>query len=397
MATNNDRVLVAKDSELWVDGIDTRPMATQITVGPQLVERSNTRSSSDVAQTQPVMAQGNLEMSAFSEATEDFNFLRAQWTAAASGEYLAPIAWSAGAGGMLVGNHAGATMISPKTSPVASAAAEELVSHSFGGSWHRREVFGELRSTQTASGRHPVDSPMTSDYATQAINTVGPDIYTDSVNVGSVGIPVAAFAVAKSITGATGSPPQASFTITDTAWLSGQLDAANSKNLTIGHTVDGNLVSLTIPQDRPNYYTHETVATVYEDIERLVWTDGFRIERVGTGNPVVWRGNRYGADEDIVFDSNNEIPVGSPFVGTFNGTGHSTKFRIVKATGSGGSRVFTPISDFYECDEHDVPAVAVGIDEAGVEQLALQFQVPQEATPYNFSIAYSICYIIDGS
>ena len=397
MAVENTRTLVAADAELWVDGVDTRPLASQIMVGPQSVEVSATRLRDKLSKTQPVQLTGNLTLGVFNDGSTAFQTLNSNWLSAAAGSYIAPIIWSKGAGGLTIGSAAGATMISPKSAPVTAASSESLITHSFGGSWHAREVFGALQSSTTASGRHPVDSPMTSDFAVQAINTVGPDIYTDSVAVSAVGKPVEAMAAVKGLAGTIATAPTATFAITDTAWRSGILNAANSKSLTIGHTVDGSVVNLKVPVDRSNYFTNETVATVYEDIERLRWADGFQISVTTSGNNVTFTGNQQGADKDIIFAAGNEIPVGSPFTGTYSGTGHNTKFRIVSATGSGGSRVFTPLSDFYDCDEHDLPAVAVGIEEAGLEQIAIQFQVPTAGTPYDFSIQYSLSYIVNGS
>ena len=108
---------------------------------------------------------------------------------------------------------------------------------------------------------------------------------------------------------------------------------------------------------------------------------------------MVWRGTQYGADKDIVFAAGNTIPVGSPFTGTFSGTGHTTMFRVVTPTGGGNYRA---LSDFYACDAHDVPAVAIGIDVNGVDQIALQFRVPTAGTAYNFSVNYSLNYVVDG-
>ena len=296
MATNLERTLVGRDSELWVDGIDTRPFASQIQVGPQSVDRPATRLSDKVIRTQPVILSGNLQMTAYNDASVGFNLLRDRWATNASSGYIAPIFWSYYPGAITVGAQVGATYITPLTSAVPTAGSEELVTHAFGGTWQSTEIYGALQSVTTAAGRHPVDSPMSSDYATQAITTVGPDIYTAPSTINAAGRPVAILAAVSSLTGTTGTRPQASFTVTDTAWLSGTLNAANSSSLTIGHTVDGSVVNLRIPQDRPNYFTGETVATVYEDIERFALGGWFSDRACRNGEPggLAWYAIRCG-------------------------------------------------------------------------------------------------------
>lgn len=383
------RVLVGADAELWLDGVDLRGSATQIVVGPQTVSVDTTLLQAKITRSQPVLQSGNMQLQLLQDESKVTNVLDAYWLSAIRGEYVAPILWSAQEG-LNVGQVCGATMISPQSNPVVAASAQDVVRRSYGGSWHSAEAYGVLRSGQTAAGRNPLGSSLDSDYALADIDTVGPDIYTDTVAVDrGVGSHIGIAAHIKDVVGHPGTQPVLRIPIPEgpNDWR-GQYAPPNSHNGTIWIYHKGvGRGAIVAPGDE--------VQTVLDHIGELRWPDGFQVSVVRQNHQFIITGSHYGADEDI------ELPAGRNALsqwrgGPVSGTGNETQVRLVSATGSGGSRVYSPLSEFVSCDSHHTPVVLQHFVKDGLEQIGLQFQVPVAGSPYNYQMRYSIGYVRDG-
>ena len=375
-------MLVGADSELWIDGVDLRESATRIAVGPQSVVRDATRLQSDLSRTQPVMLTGNMEVQMLADETGTAERLDRLWLSAIRGGYVAPVMW-ADQEGFNVGQSCSATYITPQSAPRTSD-AQDLVRRSYGGSWHAAEAQGTLRSGQTAAGRNPLGSQLDADYALAAINTRGPDIYTDTVAVArAAGRTVAVAAQVREVVGHPGTPPVLTFAA-PAEWQHLYIpDSANGQIIHITHKGVTRGVPIT---------SNDQVLGVQEHLGQLRWPDGFSVTVALANNVFTITGSASGADEDIVLPNTNI----APWRGTARGTGNDTDVRLVSATGAGGARAYQPLGGWADCDAHHTPVVLQAVAEDGLEQIGLQFRVPAAAQNYNYQMRYSISYIVDG-
>ena len=231
-----------------------------------------------------------------------------------NGDDLLPVVWGI-AGPIAVGEPVGVSCVEPLQGQI-TGMAEDVLKLELTATLGAPLVEGILRSPQTRTGREPMFSSETADYATQRVNVTSGQVntgtFTDTHNEHEL---AAIIATTSSIAGEDGTRPSLTFNIpTGEDWEDGDLTANDAKSLTIGHTVDGVLVNKRVPQTRPNYYLHETVATVYDDIEDLTWDDGFRIFQNSTTNPQgqetqsTFEGSHFGSDQDLVFAQSNQIP-----------------------------------------------------------------------------------------
>lgn len=393
----------ARDGELWIGGLRLSQIASSVEVPKAWTQVRTSVLESDTARTQKVLKEVSFTLSLFHRSETRLKAVLDYWESF-DRENLMPVVWGI-AGPIAVGQPVGVSCVEPLQGGI-SGTAEDVLRLNLTATLGAPLVEGILRSSQTRTGQQPMFSSNTSDYATQRINISSGQVNTATVTDSHTQHEKAAIiATTGSIDGEDGERPTLSFNIpTGEDWDTGDLTANDAKSLTIGHTVDGTVVNKTVPQNRPNFYTHETTASVYDAIEDLSWDDGFRINVVSQTNPqgvetsVRFSGSQGGSDKDIIFAASNEIPTGGPFRGSDSGTDGGLTMRIFTATGTGGSTVRTGRGQAIDADGHDLPATAVAILEDGFTQVGVQFAVParSDSSTWDFTPRYSIAVVADG-
>ena len=393
----------ARDAELWMGGLRLSQVASSISVPQSWVSVKTSTLDSEVSRSTKILKDVSFSLSIFHTSETRLKAIRDFWEGK-NGDDLLPVVWGI-AGPIAVGEPVGVTCVEPLQGNI-TGMAEDVLKLELTATLGAPLVEGILRSPQTRTGMEPMFSTASADYATQRVNVtsgmVNSGTFTDSHNQHEL---AAIIATTASITGEDGTRPSLSFNIpTGEDWADGDLTANDAKSLTIGHTVDGTLINKRVPQSRPNFYTHETTASVYDAIEALVWDDGFRIFQNSTTNPAgletstTFEGSRFGRDQDLVFAASNEIPTGGPFRGSADGTDGGNTMRIFTATGTGGSTVRTGRGDAIPADGHNLPATAVAIIENGFTQVGVQYNVParSDSSTWDFTPSFSIATVADG-
>lgn len=399
MPASDRNPVKATDAELWIGGLRCSDIASNIQIASPWTQPTVSVLSDENRRTQKVLKGGNFQISLFYREETRLQNVMEYWDLQPPDDPLY-IVWGIQSR-IAVGKLVGVACVEPGVSSLAGT-ADDVFRLNLDATLASPMIRGVLRSSQTRDGREPMFSGDTADYASQHINVPGPAVVNTSTFTQSrTGHGRSAIiATVGSITGEDGTRPRLTFNIPGgEQWRNGELTVNDAKSLTIGHTVDGTLINKTVPQGRPNYFLHETVATVYEDIENLTWPDGFHIFQLAGGtNQVIFEGSLFGRDSDLVFAAGNEIPTGAPFRGTANGTDGGAMMSIFTATGSGGSTVRTGQGKAIPVDGGYLPATQIAILDDPFTQVGAAFSVParSDSTSWDFTPHFSVATVTDG-
>ena len=405
MANRTETILSAADSDMLVGDYllwsDFHEMQMTIDINQRVFRRGKDFWGHE----QNLAGHGGFNCSANLYNTRKLKAFIRKWreTATDTKADFLPFLWAAKE--MLVGSDVGFTLLNPKNETF-NLNSGDVASGDLTGSWNSVLGEGELVCGSAGANTNLLTTDDDSDFA--ALWTIGgrqADYYSPSVAVSNTtGAAVGALVRVKEHVGNDAEVPTLTFPLASAAnWRLGVVRGADiGKTFRIGHTVDGQIVYKTFGP----WSLNVTTATVQEQVEAARWADGFHIfitanqDQHGNDTEWIFRGSHDGADSDIVFPSDNEIPTGAPFRGSDSGTDGNMQIRVVKATGTGGSRVFTPLSDFYPADKHDLPLEIAIVDTTGLTQIALQARLPVKQpseTAYDFQVRYLIGVIVNGS
>lgn len=316
-----------------------------------------------------------------------------------------PFIWAASE--MAVGKDVGFTLLNPKNETF-NLGSGAVVSGDLTGSWNRVLGEGTLVCSSADAGDNIISTDDDSDFeALWQIGGSGADYYSPVKAVSNPsGAAVGLLAHVKEHVGNDAEVPTLTFRFDSATadWRSGVFGAADGgQTMRVGHTVDGQVVYKTFGP----YGSSQTTATLYEDIERARWADGFRLfysmlgaDHQGNDTGITFTGSQDGADSDIIFPNDNVMPSGAPWRASDSGTDGDLQIRLVKVLGSGGGRTYIPITDFHPADKSDTPLFLAAVDLSGLSQVALHARLPARGPGedgYDFQIRYLIGSVVNGS
>ena len=392
MVAPDNNVLDSTDAEMVLAGHAIKQHAAMMSLTQDFTTQNMATTEDFYDNDQLFAGAGTMDLDIRSHADIALRDLRRQWRDYDSADEQI-LVW-AEEGAIAIGQPISATLITPSALG-RGVEAQAPVSQMLTGAWRGDNVYGILRS---GSGQAD-DQILSADLAATStiltdIDTRGPDIYSPVVAVpNSSGKPTLCMAVIRGHVGSDETRPTLTFNF-PADWQNGAVPAsANNTYIRITHK--GTRLSTRV------LTTGRLVGSIQQDLESLRWPDGFQINAQSNfaglqAVSITITGNHYGEGEDIEMFAGNPPPWN---VGSAEGSGGGTMAQLVSATGAGGSRVYQGLTELRATDPHHPITPISAIVPAGVEQLAVRYQVPEIAVgspPYDYQMRQIICWAIDG-
>ena len=384
-------VLPAKAFDAWIGGVRLERAVTEFGDNEAHMMVDTSVLDGEVGETYKEIPDGNLRIDVLFKANmEQANQLLSLW-ARAEGTEAVPLVIAHGRK-IAIGETVSVITVQPTTSAktMTPKDVQRIVLEAV---WDGCSVTGTLQSGQSsADGVMPMTSEQTTDYSALAVNTRGPTLHTPTVAVsGGRAEQIGFVGTIGSSTGSDASQPILRIPIPERAgndWR-GQYPPVSAQNaeIFIYHKNVGRGVPI---------IAGNTVQDVMDDLNGLHWPDGFTVNVVRQAHQFIITGSYFGAGQDLDLRSRNPEPWRGQAVGM---GGANVRMALETATGTGGSTVYTGVSENVLADDHHLPASQAAVVPGTVVQIGMRItvdEIPAGQTAYDFTLRYNLAYVIDG-
>ena len=385
MPDSSVNTLSSKDAQLWIGGLQANADTTSVTANIAAATQDVSTIGSALGQTWKETIDGDITLSLLYKNRAHEQRLYRFWDdAVARGEIVTAV-WSLGKR-IAIGEPVAIACLKATDLSLTSQPKDVLrleLSAVLDGGF----VAGVLKSTQTAAGNEPMTSTATSDFGLQAISNRGPATHTPTVAVDAADKAIGIIVTMGAQVGSDAARATVTFNL-PLAWQGG----------TVPNSADNMVMRVThkgVTRSTRVFYGGDQLSTIFNEISDFQWDDGFEINHESTSRTqVTFTANRYGTDENMIWEASNP----APFRGSFTGAEGGVTIQAETATGTGGARVYVGQGAAVEADQHDLPVSAVAIAPSAA-QIGLRVAYPEVdllSPAYNFSVRYNLAYAVDG-